>query len=119
MGQRLMLDIHIRQRISDYVSDRISLRDFQHWLVSSTWGIDPATDPAASDLTYKVELALAEYTSGHMTEAELRRELDALTRTYSVRLSLGTAAGYSVTTSAGASTRRFQSYGTQLVEEYA
>ncbi|SRR6266852_4440143 len=73
-----MLELELRRKLIQYILGNISLREFQQWFVPTTWDIHLSTEPGAIDLTYKVELRLAEYTSGHLPENQLRREFGEL-----------------------------------------
>lgn len=70
-----MLVKEIRQKISEYLSEALSLRQFQEWFVPATWDIHQAGIQEEVLLTGKVELWLAELTSGHLTEDELKYEM--------------------------------------------
>jgi hypothetical protein len=70
----------IRQHLADYLAGNISLDDFTSWLVGATWNVWNAGSTGAAELTYSVELALAEHSSGLLPDEELRAELRALSR---------------------------------------
>jgi hypothetical protein len=57
---------------------------FEDWIVQHSWNMHQDSDPSAQKLVGKIELALAEYSNGHISEFELRRQLDNLARTYEV-----------------------------------
>lgn len=65
----------IRVYLDAYLSGRISLDEFTGWLVSATWNITYTGDAEATELTFAIELGLAEHSSGLLTLAELRTEL--------------------------------------------
>jgi len=67
-----------RQWLGRYLAGEIPLRTFENWLVPMTWQSGEGTDPAVRDLLSEIELALAEYSSGHWTETELREHLRPL-----------------------------------------
>ncbi len=69
-----MLELELRRKLIQYLLGNMSLREFQQWFVPTTWDIHLSTEPGAIDLTYKIDLRLAEYTSGHLPENQLRRE---------------------------------------------
>ncbi len=68
----------LRQHLTEYLNGDVSLDDFKYWLVGATWDIDETGDPAAIELTYDIKLALAEHSGGHISEDELRSELQPL-----------------------------------------
>lgn len=72
------LEREVRQQLARYASGEILLAEFQTWFVPNTWTVERDADPKASQLVYRIELLLAEYSSGHWTESELRTKL----RTY-------------------------------------
>lgn len=59
-----------------YLFGEIGLKDFQDWLVPFTW----SPPKSMSGLVRVVDLRIAEHTSGHMSEVELkgflRKELE-------------------------------------------
>lgn len=65
---------HIREALARYVSGEIHLVQFQEWFVPRAWEA-LAERSCASDLAADIELLLAEFTSGQLTEAELREAL--------------------------------------------
>ncbi len=71
-------ELALREHLANYLADVESPDDFKDWLVGATWGIDETGDRSAIALTYDIKLALAEHSSGHSTEDELRRELQPL-----------------------------------------
>lgn len=67
------LESDLRQLLSDYVAGQIPFREFDPRFARSTW--DAAVDPATQRLVYETELVIAEFTSGHRSEEDLRAEL--------------------------------------------
>jgi hypothetical protein len=55
-----------------------TLDNVQDWLVGATWTIDDTGDEAVSAIVYEVKLALAEKSSGFISESELREALASL-----------------------------------------
>lgn len=72
------LDRDLQAWLVRYLAHEITLRQFQEWFVPATWNLDRARDAAAESLAGDIELRLDEYSSGHLDEPELRRELAAL-----------------------------------------
>jgi hypothetical protein len=58
-----------------YASGDLSLRDFQDWFIPATWDTRKFRDPDAVRVVRRVQLALAEFSSGDRTEPELKAEL--------------------------------------------
>ena len=74
-----MLELEIRQRLINYLLDRISLREFQEWFIPNTWDIHLSGEPqGAIALTNDIELRLSEFSSGHLPEVQMRREFSQL-----------------------------------------
>ncbi len=69
------LDAEIRDRVARYLNRAISLREFEEWFVPRTWNATSRVGRSTSDLINEIELRLAEYTSGHWTQRELREQL--------------------------------------------
>lgn len=68
------LEHALRQLVSNYVAGQISFREFDDSLALATW--EPCEDESeVQDLVYDVELLIAEFTSHHRSEADLRSEL--------------------------------------------
>ena len=84
-----MTDSELREQVARYVHRETSLRDFQEWFIAATWGDDSREDDHVATLNDFIELRLAEYTSGHWTEEELRdQHLAPVARTRLVEFSL-------------------------------
>jgi len=49
-----------------------TLVEFEDWFAPVAMEIERSDNPAAMSLAYLIELRLAEYTSGHWTERELK-----------------------------------------------
>jgi hypothetical protein len=64
----------IREWVATYLSDEVSLLDFQTWFVPRAWEILETGTPAAV-VASELELLLAEFTNGDLTEDELRETL--------------------------------------------
>jgi hypothetical protein len=76
-----MLDAQIRSQIAGYIEGAISLDTFQKWFIPIAWEIEQSgVSIDEVDLVNNIELMLAEYTSEHLTEDELRDELCPLLR---------------------------------------
>lgn len=83
------LDIKIRQWLTRYLANEISLEQFENWFVPATWEIEKSGNSLATDLTHEIELRLSEFTNGHLTESELRKKLTPLAQRYSVKIVFG------------------------------
>ncbi len=68
----------IREQLAMLLDGRIDLDAFEDWFVQSTWNIHLSGSPSAVALTFAIEESLSEYSSHHLTEQELRSELESL-----------------------------------------
>ena len=78
------LDLDIRLWLARYLAGEITLREFRTWFVPSTWNVHRTGNPAAEKLTGEISLRIAELTSGHRTEGEIRTMLLPLVQRYTV-----------------------------------
>jgi len=72
------LDSEIREQLACYLAGQTSLRGFHEWLAPRAWVADESENPEATELADEIELRLAEFTSGHWSEAELKELLQPL-----------------------------------------
>jgi hypothetical protein len=78
-------------RLRRYLDGEISLDELQDTLIPLAWDPDSeGLDSEAKDLVHSIQLYLAEFTSGHLTEEELREHLrELLPRTEAIFISYG------------------------------
>ncbi len=76
----------IREKISRYLRQEVSLDQFEDWLVQHSWNMHQDSDDDAQKLAASVELRLAERSSGHLNESELREELRSLLNVFPLRI---------------------------------
>jgi hypothetical protein len=89
------LDLH--QHISDLLTGRASFGEFNDWLTGSTWeDSDVALD--ALPLVRSIQLALAEFSSGHRTWPDVRRYLVEMATWVSAQMSWDMTPSPTVTT---------------------
>ena len=69
-----LLDVDIRDQIGRYLAGDIALNEFHEWVMSQAWR-DEELDPLARRLINRIQLRLAEHSSGHWSEEELRARL--------------------------------------------
>jgi hypothetical protein len=69
------LGLEIRQHTLRFLEDKLSLDDFEDWLVANSWNVHQSGDPEIIDLVFEIELHLAEFSNGHLDEEELRAAL--------------------------------------------
>jgi hypothetical protein len=83
------IDLVIRASLVRYLSDDISLAEFEGWFVPVAWGIERTGNRDAIELAGEIELRLAEFSNGHWSEPELRSKLASLSGVYETELSDG------------------------------
>lgn len=90
------LDNAIREHIYRFLAGDLELQAFEDWFVSAVWDVVGEANPNLTALIGSVELALAEYTSGHATIIDLREDLGDAMHTVAITISDG---GSTTTTS--------------------
>lgn len=68
----------LRNQLIRFLSDDLSLDDFEDWFVQNSWNVHQGPDLIAQRLSYAVELRLAEHDNGHLPDADFQRELRQL-----------------------------------------
>lgn len=81
------LEFEIRDRLSAFLADEISLHDFEDWFFPKTWDVDKLDEPELLDLVYQIKLDWAEFTDGHWSLEQLRSMLHSLVERYTVSFS--------------------------------
>ncbi len=81
------LEFEIRDRLSAFLADEISLHDFEDWFFPKTWDVDELDEPDLLDLVYQIKLDWAEFTDGHWSLEQLRSMLHSLVERYTVSFS--------------------------------
>ena len=74
----MISEYQIVRQIRLLLANKISLDDFEDWLVQSSWNMQLDSDSEAQELVWKIELSLAEYSSEHLDSKELFAELGDL-----------------------------------------
>lgn len=65
----------IQLHLSRYLSNATTLEEFRNWFDDETWGLAAEPDSPTRQLAGEIELRIAEFTGGHLTEDDLRRLL--------------------------------------------
>lgn len=63
-----MLSQDLRDMVSRYVEDEVSMTDLENWVVSHLESLVPGPDTDDADVVSAIELALAEWSDGLRTE---------------------------------------------------
>ena len=90
---QVYLDLDIRQRLVTYLTAEMTLRAFQEWYLPATWPVNTRRHGAVEDLVNRIDLRLAEFTSGHWSEDELKEQLRPLVQNYRGDLVVGQNGG--------------------------
>jgi hypothetical protein len=72
----------IRSSIGEFLAGEQGLDQFEKWLVGRTWNIHKSGEVESQVLAYEIELCLAEYHVGALSEQELRLELQHIANTF-------------------------------------
>ncbi len=86
----------IRNKLASYLARELDLDAFEDWVVQNTWDVRAQGSEEARELAHAIELRLSEFSSEHMDEESLRRELLPLVQKHYVafgdpRISTGTS----------------------------
>ncbi len=84
----MIAELEIRKELVRFLTNEISLDDFEDWLVSKSWNMHLDSSAAAQSLASEIELCFSEFSSGHMNMAELRDELTPYATQISVSVPL-------------------------------
>ncbi|MEK9136781.1 MAG: hypothetical protein AAB393_06620 [Bacteroidota bacterium] len=69
----------IREKLAKYLAEDLSLPDFEDWFVQNSWNVHQGNDLEARNLVQAIDLRLSEFSSGHLSEEGLRKELAPFT----------------------------------------
>ena len=67
----------IRNRLAEALAQS-QLAEFEDWFIQNTWNVHKSGDEDLIRLVYSIELRLAEHSSGHLSKAALRNELQEI-----------------------------------------
>src|SRR5437660_6028691 len=85
----MIADYEIRRWLGRFLSKQISLDQFEDWLVQHSWNMHRDSDESARKLAAAIELRLAEHSSEHLDEVQLRQELAPLLTSYTATVRVG------------------------------
>jgi hypothetical protein len=72
----------IRSSIGEFLAGEQPLDQFENWLVAHSWNIHKSGEVESQVLAYEIELRLAEYHVGALSEQDLRLELQQIANTF-------------------------------------
>jgi len=96
----MIAEYQIRQWLARYLHDEVSLDQFEDWLVQRSWNMHQDSEQSAQKLASAIELRLAEHSSGHLDDNELRLELLPFVTTYTATVHFGRGEGEGPSSSA-------------------
>jgi hypothetical protein len=68
----------IKNELAFYLAGVLSLNSFEDWFVLQTWNVSNAGSRAAEIVTFEIEAQLSEYSSGYISEKQLREEFSKI-----------------------------------------
>ena len=74
----MVTEIELREQLTALINGDVSLDAFEGWFTVASWNAHQDSSAAAQRLVGAIELRLGEYSNGHLSAAELNRELEAL-----------------------------------------
>jgi hypothetical protein len=81
-------EIEVLEALTGYLTGVVPLADLKDRTASSLFALNPAAGEPLGDLVRTLELYLAEYTAGDLSEQELRAQLSETTHGYRIELVL-------------------------------
>jgi hypothetical protein len=81
----------IREKLGRFLRGDLSLERFEDWLSQKSWNMHKDSSEAAQKLAAALELRLAEYSAGHLSDLTLRDELRPFVNPPIVQISFGDA----------------------------
>lgn len=82
-------DLEIRKQLGRYLTSEISFEDFEDWFVAHSWNYHEAANLILLELVSEIELLLAEFSSGHWTEDDLKERLRPFITSFTIDYSSG------------------------------
>ena len=68
----------LQTHLARYLDNASTLEEFRDWFDDETWGLAAEPDSPVRRMAGEIELRIAEFTNGHLAEAELRGQLESL-----------------------------------------
>jgi hypothetical protein len=88
----MIAEHQIRQWLARFLHGEVSLDQFEDWFVQRSWNMHRDSDDASQKLASAIELRLAEYSSGHLSDEQLHNELLPFVTNYSATVHFGSDA---------------------------
>lgn len=74
----MLVESKLREEIIALVEGKLSLDEFEDRFVADSWNMHQVDSPSSVALASAVELRLAEHSSGHLSESDMKAELSKL-----------------------------------------
>lgn len=68
----MLFTADLAQRLTEFAVGRVAVREFEEWLVHASWNANTWAAPDLQDAVYSLELVLAEYSNGHVSNSYVR-----------------------------------------------
>lgn len=68
----------IRAQLARFLNRDMDLDAFEDWFIQNTWNIHQSGSVASESLTFDIQESLSEFSSNHLAEDELRKELSGI-----------------------------------------
>lgn len=82
----MIREADIYEALVRFLAGEISLDDFEDWFVQQSWNMDLDSDESAQQLASAIELKLAEYSNGHLSNNELSSFFREISKSHFVRI---------------------------------
>lgn len=96
----MIAEHQIREWLGRFLHGEVSLDQFEDWLVQRSWNMHRDSDEEAQKMAAAIELRLAEHSSGHLSDAQLRDELLPFVTNYFATVHFGSDVGPVLSTDA-------------------
>ena len=77
-------EIEIREQLARFLAKEISLDTFEDWFAPRSWNFHQASSQVLREMVSEIELLLAEFSSRHLTEDDLRSRLGPFATSYRI-----------------------------------
>ena len=78
VGEAMILESDVRQRLAAVASHALSLEDFADWIDDASWNMHADSSPSSIDLVSSIHALLSERDDRLISEAGVRREFLSL-----------------------------------------
>lgn len=87
----MIQESEIRAQLVKYLANEMSLDDFEDWFAQHSWNMHKDSTLGAQRLASAIEIRLAEHSSNHLSEEQLREQLRPYVVNYVVTVSFASS----------------------------